>query len=88
VKNRHLSLDRVDELFVKNSLKPAKIDGVKLSDDEKTAYVWLDEDQRSIAIGKGGQNIALAARITGVNIQLMREDEFKNAENISIQEQE
>lgn len=66
------------DLFVKNSLKPAKINGVKLSDDNQTAYVWLDDDQRSIAIGKGGQNIALAARMTGINIQLMRDDEAKN----------
>lgn len=68
-------------LFVKNSLKPAVINRVELSPDGTTAYVWLNEDQRSFAIGKGGQNISLASQITGVNIQLVREDE-KNKENI------
>jgi transcription termination/antitermination protein NusA len=63
--------------LVKNSLKPAIIDNVELSPDNQTARVWLNEDQRSFAIGKGGQNISLASQITGVNIQLVREDGLK-----------
>lgn len=63
------------EIFVKNSLKPASIDRVELSDDNKAARVWLDEDQRSLAIGRMGQNISLASRLTGVDIQLVREVE-------------
>lgn len=58
------------DTMVKNALKPAQINRVELSDDNSSAQVWLDEDQRSIAIGKMGQNIALASRLTGVNIQL------------------
>jgi len=58
------------ETLVRNALKPAQINRVVLSDDNKVAHVWLDEDQRSLAIGKMGQNIALASRLTGVNIQL------------------
>lgn len=58
------------ESFIKDSLKPAEIDRVELIDN-KTAKVWLGEDQRSLAIGKMGQNIALAARLTGVDIQLV-----------------
>jgi N utilization substance protein A len=61
-------------LFVKNSLKPAVIDRVELNSDNTTARVWLNEDQRSFAIGKGGQNISLASQITGVSIQLVREE--------------
>jgi N utilization substance protein A len=60
--------------LVKNSLKPAVIDRVELSPDNQIARVWLNEDQRSFAIGKGGQNISLASQITGVNIQLVREE--------------
>ncbi len=79
------------EVFIKNSLKPAKIDRVELSDDEKTARVWLDEDQRSLAIGKMGQNITLASRLTGVGIQLVREGESggikRSFEDIEIMEQ-
>lgn len=57
------------EALVTNSLKPAEIDKVEISSDGK-AVVWLAEDQRSYAIGKMGQNIALGARLSGVDIQL------------------
>lgn len=61
-------------LFVKNSLKPAVIDRVEMGADNTIARVWLNEDQRPFAIGKSGQNILLASQITGVSIQLVRED--------------
>jgi N utilization substance protein A len=59
------------ETLVKNALKPAQVNRVELSDDNRVARVWLDDDQRSLAIGRMGQNIALATRLTGVDIQLM-----------------
>ena len=68
-------------LFVKNSLKPAMIDRVEMNADNTTARVWLNEDQRPFAIGKSGQNILLASQITGVTIQLVREDGEKKEEN-------
>ena len=69
-------------LFVKNSLKPAVIDRVELSSDNTIARVWLHEDQRPFAIGKGGQNISLASQITGVSIQLVRDEgQKKDKEN-------
>lgn len=68
-------------LFVKNALKPAVIDRVEMSLDGTIARVWLNEDQRSFAIGKGGQNISLASQITGVNIQLIREEESPRQKN-------
>ena len=64
-------------MFVKNSLKPAIIDRVELSPDNTIARVWLNEDQRPFAIGKGGQNILLSSQITGVSIQLVREEGLK-----------
>lgn len=57
------------EEFVRDALKPAQIDRVEMIGDNK-AMVWLDEDQRSLAIGKLGQNIKLAAELTGIAIQL------------------
>lgn len=70
------------ETLVKNALKPAVVDRVEVSHDNKTAHVWLNEDQRSFAIGKGGQNIALASQLTGMSIQLMREaGEKKDADD-------
>ncbi len=52
------------EALVKQALKPAQIDRVELLDDQDAAKVWLDEDQRALAIGKMGQNISLASRLT------------------------
>ncbi len=62
------------EQLVKNALKPAQINRVELVGNE-SASVWLDDDQRSLAIGKGGQNITLASRLTGVNINLVQAPE-------------
>lgn len=58
------------EEFIKESLKPAQIDKVYIDHEEKTAIVWLAEDQRSMAIGRMGQNIALACQLTGFKINL------------------
>lgn len=61
------------EELVKNSLKPAEINRVEMVDDQ-SAKVWLDEDQRSIAIGKGGQNITLASQLIDVHINLVKNE--------------
>jgi len=58
------------ETLIADALRPAKINRVELSEDKKTAKVWLDEDQRSLAIGRMGQNISLASRLSDVDIQL------------------
>ena len=56
------------EQFVQDALKPAKVNRVEVMDGR--AKVWLDEDQRSVAIGRLGQNVTLAARLTGVDIDI------------------
>ncbi len=66
------------ESLVKGALKPAEINRVEL--DGKDARVWLAEDQRSLAIGKMGQNISLASRLTGVNIHLVQTPQTESAE--------
>lgn len=58
------------EKLVADALKPAIINRVDIVDKEN-AQVWLDEDQRSLAIGKMGQNIALASELSGYNIHLV-----------------
>ncbi len=58
------------ERLVRDALKPAEIERVEISGD--IARVWVDEDQRSVAIGKGGKNIALASRLTGLDIELVK----------------
>lgn len=68
------------EELIKDGLKPAIINRVELVDNKK-AKVWLDEDQRSLAIGKLGQNIALASKLTSLEIELVKSDLELNKEN-------
>ncbi|MBX4199837.1 transcription termination factor NusA [Candidatus Saccharibacteria bacterium] len=57
--------DEKPETFVANAMKPANITEVKISKDSKKAAVIVPEDQLSIAIGKSGQNVRLAGKLTG-----------------------
>lgn len=56
--------------YVKEALKPARILDIELFEDENRAVVQVDEDQQSLAIGRGGQNVRLAARLTGWKIDI------------------
>ena len=56
--------------FVKESLKPAQVMSIRLFEDENRAEVQVAEDQQSLAIGRGGQNVRLAARLTGWRIDI------------------
>jgi len=71
------------ELLVKNALKPAEVDRVEMT-SSAVASVWVAEDQRSLAIGRGGQNIALASRLAGVLINLAQSEGLQ--ESVSIQD--
>ena len=61
--------DEESRKFVANALSPAKIDGVSIS--EETATVTVDEDQLSLAIGREGQNVRLAWKLTGFKIDIV-----------------
>ncbi len=56
--------------FVKEALKPAQVISLELIEDENRAIVQVAEDQQSLAIGRGGQNVRLAARLTGWKIDI------------------
>ncbi len=56
--------------FIEDALSPAKVIRVELNEAEKTAVVHVAEDQQSLAIGKGGQNVRLAAKLTGWRIDI------------------
>lgn len=56
--------------FIEDALSPAKILSVDLNMEEKQASVEVSEDQQSLAIGKGGQNVRLAAKLTGWKIDI------------------
>ena len=62
------------EILIRDSLKPAHINRVEIVDDQN-CNVWLNEDQRSLAIGKMGQNISLASRLSGYNIHLVKSED-------------
>ena len=61
------------DIFVANALSPAKVIRVELDENTKTAKAYVQEDQLSLAIGKGGQNVRLAARLTGWRLDVVEE---------------
>lgn len=64
-------------LYMQRALSPAKINSISIKEEERRADVFLHPDEVSLAIGKGGANIKLASMLTGYNIEVFRElDEF------------
>ncbi len=61
------------ETYVAKALSPAKVSGVKLNETEKSAEVFVKPEQFSLAIGRGGQNVRLAAELTGWHIKVLEE---------------
>ena len=62
-------------LYITRALSPAKITSITLDENDKRAAVFLKPDQVSLAIGKGGLNIKLAARLTGYEVDVFRESD-------------
>jgi len=56
--------------FIEDALSPAKVLEVETDEDERTAHVEVSPDQQSLAIGRGGQNVRLAAKLTGWKIDI------------------
>lgn len=67
------------EVFISSALSPTKVSKVILDADGKRAKVVVPEDQLSIAIGKGGQNVRLASRLTGVEIDIEADKSIETA---------
>ncbi|MFM2376434.1 MAG: transcription termination/antitermination protein NusA [Bacteroidota bacterium] len=74
-----------DQLYIQRALSPAKISSIKLNEGTKKAQVFLKPDQVSLAIGKSGQNIKLASRLTGYEIDVFREMEH-DEEDVDLDE--
>lgn len=68
--------------FIEEALSPAKILDIEINEAEQSAIVHVAEDQQSLAIGKGGQNVRLAAKLTGwrIDIQSAKGEELGSAE--------
>ncbi|MHC5075856.1 MAG: transcription termination factor NusA [Planctomycetota bacterium] len=64
------------QVLITNSLMPAKISEIALCFELGKATVVVDEDQLSLAIGKHGQNVRLAARVTGWDIDILTPEEY------------
>lgn len=66
--------------FIATSLSPAQVGKVSINEEEKTAHVEVPEDQLSLAIGKDGQNVRLAAKLTGWRIDIKGSDSLSSSE--------
>lgn len=80
-----------DALYIARSLSPAKLQDIYLDKENRIANIYANEDQVSLIIGKNGQNIKLASKLTGYQIDVIRdkedeededEDESENTENM------
>ncbi|MBD8348688.1 MULTISPECIES: transcription termination factor NusA [unclassified Dysgonomonas] len=73
-------------LYIQRALSPAKITTIKLNDEEKKAEVFLRPEEVSLAIGKGGLNIKLASMLTGYTIDVYRDIDEVDEEDIYLDE--
>ncbi len=87
---RELGGERIDivpwsqdpTVFVSRGLSPARVMDVRVNEPEKRMVVVVADDQLSLAIGKGGQNARLAARLTGWKIDLISKSEEKKKQDL------
>jgi N utilization substance protein A len=68
------------ELYISRALSPAKITSMKIDENDRRVSVFLKPDQVSLAIGKGGQNIKLAGRLIGKEIDVFRDSDGSEEE--------
>lgn len=73
-------------LFIQRSLSPAKISSIRLDEANKKAEVFLKPEEVSLAIGKGGMNIKLACMLTGYTIDVFRETDDIEEDDIYLDE--
>jgi len=77
------------QLFISRALNPAKVNSVKINDETSRAEVYLNPEEVSLAIGKGGLNIKLAGQLTGYEIDVYREkvaNEVEGDEDVNLSE--
>lgn len=67
-------------LYITRALSPAKITSIVINDENNAANVYMENDQVSLAIGKGGYNIKLAGKLTGYEIDVYRNSEVNSQE--------
>ena len=72
-------------IYIENALAPAKIIDIRLNEEAKEAKVLVAKDLFSSAIGKDGQNVRLAARLTGWKIEIVSDEMVSSLEDISME---
>lgn len=73
-------------LYIQRALSPAKINSITVKEEEHRAEVFLNPEEVSLAIGKGGANIKLASMLTGYNIEVFRDIDEVDEEDIYLDE--
>lgn len=74
------------QLFISRALSPAKITSIKINEAGKRAEVYLKPNEVSLAIGKGGLNIKLASQLTGYEIDVYRETDDEEEDDVNLDE--
>ena len=74
------------DLYISRALSPAKINSMKVEEGDSRVSVFLKPDQVSLAIGKGGQNIKLASKLVGLEIDVFRELGEYEEEDVDLDE--
>lgn len=69
--------DEDPETYITNALSPAKIDKIKFNKKENIARIWVADDQLSLAIGRGGQNVRLASKLTQWTLDIVKDEKNK-----------
>ncbi|MFM2393593.1 MAG: hypothetical protein RLZZ546_1575 [Bacteroidota bacterium] len=73
-------------LYIQRALTPAKVSSISLDDKNKRASVYLKPDQVSLAIGKGGSNIKLAGKLVDFEIDVYRDSEEGEMDDVDLEE--
>lgn len=73
--------------LIAKALSPAAVESLGVNEDEKSALVVVNDQQLSIAIGKKGQNVRLAMKLTGWDIDIISETEYNKMRKNEIEEQ-
>ena len=73
-------------LYIQRALSPARVNSITVKDEEHRAEVFLNPEEVSLAIGKGGANIKLASMLTGYNIEVFRDIDEVDEEDIYLDE--
>ena len=74
------------QLYIQRALTPAKVTSINVNQDKKHVKVFLEPEQVSVAIGKGGTNIKLAGLLTGFEIDVFRNNEEFEIDDVDLEE--